>query len=115
MQVSLLCGYRCTALPQHRATWTCRAQHISECPTPPQAALGREGSINLRSVALELQDVFLRRLAVLNRKPGARIAVHMAVAGEAASFRTVEAFSGAAPIDVLPVLTSDIFGRSLTV
>ena len=58
------------------------------------------------------QDVFLRRLALLNRKPGARIAVHMAVAGEAAAFRAVEAFSGSAPIDVLPVLTSDIFGRS---
>lgn len=59
-----------------------------------------------------LQDVFLRRLALLNRKPGARIAVHMAVAGEAAAFRAVKAFSGTAPIDVLPVLTSDVFGHS---
>ena len=53
--------------------------------------------------------MYLRRLALLSRKQGARIAVYMAVAGEAAAFRTVEAFSGAAPIDVLPVLTSDIF------
>jgi len=59
-----------------------------------------------------VQDVFARRLALLGRKPGARIAVHMAVAGEAAAFRAVEAFSAPAPIDVLPVLTSDIFARS---
>lgn len=56
--------------------------------------------------------MFTRRLALLNRKQGARIAVHMAVAGEAAAFRAVEAFSGAALIDVLPVLTSDIFAHS---
>lgn len=60
-------------------------------------------------LALCAQDVYLRRLALLGRKQGARIAVYMAVAGEAAAFRAIEAFSGAAPIDVLPVLTSDIF------
>jgi len=50
-----------------------------------------------------VQDVFARRLALLGRKPGARIAVHMAVAGEAAAFRAVEAFSAPA---------SGIFARS---
>ena len=58
------------------------------------------------------QDVLLRRLGLLGRKQGARIIVHMAVAGEAAAFRAVEAFVAGAPIDVLPVLTSDIFGSS---